>query len=109
MEMFTMLVKTKFFLDRIKDNPKNLLSYVVEYAECSMLRLEQNGDYRYLKFHSCVLGQESKNIFLHLILCCNFNLFFYCNERTSIIREAELEDVCIHPDQYAVILYACLK
>ena len=105
MKALTLLIKTKYFMDKVKSNPVRLLKYVIDYADCSALALDHLGIYRYRILNTCVLGQINQKHLLRLMSAYDDSFFFYCNERSQSIDTIEIERAYAHPDQYAIVLY----
>lgn len=109
MNIFTLLIKTRFFADSIKKNPAKLSHYVIDYADYSTFILEQTGQYRYRQFNSCILGQENPDKFTQLLMACDNSHAFYCNEKSLYIPECEMKQAFKQPEEYSIVLYNCYQ
>jgi len=109
MSIFTLLIKTRFFKDSIKENPVRLSMYVIDYADYSTLILEQLGCYRYRQLNTCVLGQEEPVKFMQLLTARNDSQTFYCNKRNLHIPKHEIGRAFKRPEEYAIVLYNCYR
>lgn len=105
MNKLTLLIKTKYFMTKIKTNPAHLKSYVADYASCSSLLLEQLGKYRYLKLQFCLLGQEEPKKIIECMSTCDPANFFYCNTRSQNLTSEEFTRFCNQPEDYAIVMY----
>lgn len=109
MKILTALIKTEYFVDKLRSNLSDLKSYVIDYADCSSLILEQIGEYRYRKLRYCILGQEDPMGVIETISKYDSSTFFYCNKLSHIIDPEEVDRVRNHPANYAVVLYDCFQ
>lgn len=107
--MYTLilLIKTKFFKDSIKENPPDLIKYIIDYAEYSSILLEQLGYYRYCQLNSCILGLVDPKKFTQLLSESKDFQTFYCNGRKTPIPEDEKERAYAQPEEYAIVIYNC--
>lgn len=104
MNIYTLLIKTKYFPDAVKHNQERYTSYVIDYADYSSIILEQLGIYRYRMIGKCVLGQENPEEFQSILRECSPEQTFFCNDRHLHIPAATYNDAIKRPSNYAIVL-----
>lgn len=107
MNTYTLLIKTDFFPMKTKSKTHLLASYVIDYAYCTGLLLEQMNLYRYSSLHSYYLGSINPNKVKELISNYDVGKFFFCNKRKSSLTNEEVRQIYLQPENYAVVVFNC--
>lgn len=104
---FYLLVMTKYFSDRIKENTDALKSYCIDYADYTCTILEAIGKIRVRQMTGCVLGAETEpfNIALKQAIDSRQE-FFFCN-KVGLVSDQIVSDCLCNSIDYAIVNAVC--
>lgn len=102
-----LLVQTRYFPDRIKENSDALKSYCINYADYTCSVLEAVGKFRVRQLTGCVLGSETELFDITLKQAKEARQdFFYCNNVGSVLDQIAVNCLCNSID-YAIVTAIC--